>query len=168
SSGTDALILALMALGVGPGDEVVCPTYTFFATAGAIWRLGARPVFVDSDERTLQIDPAGVAAAIGPRTRAIIPVHLFGACAELDPILAAANAAGVPVVEDAAQAIGSRYHGRAAGTIGAIGCFSFFPTKNLGCLGDGGMVTSQDAELADRMRVLRVHGMRPKYFHETV
>ena len=168
SSGTDALIVALMALGIGPGDEVICPTYTFFATAGAIWRMGARPVFVDSDERTLQIDPERVAAAVGPRTRAIIPVHLFGACADLDPILAVAVPARVPVVEDAAQAVGSRYRERAAGTIGAIGCFSFFPTKNLGCLGDGGLVTSQDADLADRIRVLRVHGMRPKYYHETV
>ena len=168
SSGTDALIVALMALGIGPGDEVICPTYTFFATAGAIWRMGARPVFVDSDERTLQIAPERVAAAVGPRTRAIIPVHLFGACADLDPILAVAVPARVPVVEDAAQAVGSRYRERAAGTIGAIGCFSFVPTKNLGCLGDGGLVTSQDADLADRIRVLRVHGMRPKYYHETV
>jgi dTDP-4-amino-4,6-dideoxygalactose transaminase len=168
SSGSDALILALMVLDVGPGDEVVCPTYTFFATAGAVWRLGARPVFVDSEPSTLNVDPERLIAAITPRTKALLPVHLFGQCAELAPILEAARARGVPVVEDAAQAIGARYDGRAAGSLGAIGCFSFFPTKNLGCLGDGGLVTTDDDRLAQRMRILRVHGMEPRYYHHEV
>ncbi|MFO1054806.1 MAG: DegT/DnrJ/EryC1/StrS family aminotransferase [Planctomycetota bacterium] len=166
SSGTDALILALMSLGIGPGDEVVCPTYTFFATAGAVWRVGARPVFVDIDPATYNCDPKAIAAAITPRTRAIIPVHLFGQCADMDPILAAAKS--IPVIEDAAQAIGTRYGDRCAGSMGAFGCFSFFPSKNLGCLGDGGLVTTNDDALAEMARVMRVHGGKPKYYHRVV
>lgn len=170
SSGTDALLIALMALGVGPGDEVICPTYTFFATAGSIWRSGARPVFVDNepDGSTHNCDPEDVARKITDRTKAIIPVHLFGQCAEMGPILEVAGKRGIPVVEDAAQAIGSRYGEKGAGAIGSMGCFSFFPSKNLGAMGDGGLVTTDDDELADRLRVLRVHGSRPKYHHHVV
>jgi dTDP-4-amino-4,6-dideoxygalactose transaminase len=168
SSGTDALILALMALGVGPGDEVICPTYTFFASAGSIARLGARPVFIDVDPVSYNCTAEAVAAAITRRTRAIMPVHLFGQCADMTGIQALAEKRGIPVVEDAAQAIGAR-HGRSqAGTIGAFGCFSFFPSKNLGCLGDGGLLTTNDAGLAERARILRVHGMQPKYHHRAV
>jgi dTDP-4-amino-4,6-dideoxygalactose transaminase len=168
SSGTDALLVALMALGVGPGDEVICPTYTFFATAGCVHRTGARPVFVDSSPRCYNVQPEDVAAKIGPRTKAILPVHLFGQCAEMDPILEVARAHGIPVVEDAAQAIGAEYKGRRAGSMGALGCFSFFPSKNLGGLGDGGLVTTNDAALADKLRVLRAHGGKPKYHHHVV
>ncbi|MGA0060671.1 MAG: DegT/DnrJ/EryC1/StrS family aminotransferase [Planctomycetota bacterium] len=168
SSGTDALILALMALGVGAGDEVVCPTYTFFATAGAVWRLGARPVFVDVDPATFNVRPEALEAAITPKTRALMPVHLFGQSADLDGIEDVARRHGIPVVEDAAQAIGARWGGRGVGTVGAFGCFSFFPTKNLGCLGDGGLVTTADPELGRRARILRVHGMDPKYYHQEV
>ncbi len=168
SSGTDALLLALMALGVGAGDEVICPTYTFFATAGAIWRLGARPVFVDLDPLTYNCDVAALAAAVTPRTRALVPVHLFGQSADLDPILALAAERGLHVVEDAAQALGSEYKGRRVGGHGAFGCFSFFPSKNLGALGDAGLVTTNDAELAERARILRTHGGKPKYHHHVV
>ncbi|MDA0374049.1 MAG: DegT/DnrJ/EryC1/StrS family aminotransferase [Planctomycetota bacterium] len=168
SSGTDALILALMALGVGAGDEVVCPTYTFFATAGAVWRLGAKPVFVDVDPATFNVTPEALEAAITPRTKALMPVHLFGQSADLDGIEAVAARHGVPVVEDAAQAIGARWGARGVGTVGAFGCFSFFPTKNLGCLGDGGLVTTADPDLGRRARILRVHGMDPKYYHQEV
>lgn len=168
SSGSDALIVALMALGVGPGDEVVCPSFTFFATAGAVARVGAKPVFVDSDPESFNVDPSAMAAAITKKTKALIPVHLYGQCADLDPILAAARKAGVPVVEDAAQAIGAQYKGRASGTLGDLGCLSFFPTKNLGALGDAGMVLTNDDQLAAKLKLLRNHGAEPKYYHDVV
>ena len=168
SSGTDALLLALTALDIKAGDEVITPTYSFFATAGAVERLGARAVLVDIDPATFNIDPAQTAAAITPRTKAIIPVHLFGLSADLDPIMEAANRAGVPVIEDAAQAIGAVYKSRPAGTIGALGCFSFFPSKNLGAFGDAGLLTTNDDRLAKRARLLRTHGMEPKYYHHLV
>jgi dTDP-4-amino-4,6-dideoxygalactose transaminase len=168
SSGTDAILVALMALGIGPGDEVITPTYSFFATAGCVTRLGATPVFVDIDPVTLNVSPEAIRRALSPRTRAIMPVHLYGLTADLDPILEMAGAAGVPVIEDAAQAIGARYHGRFAGSFGRMACFSFFPTKNLGGFGDGGLVTTSDAELARDLRELRNHGMEPKYYHARV
>ena len=168
SSGTDALLLALMALDIKAGDEVVTSTYSFFATAGAIVRAGARPVLVDIDPATFNIDPAQAAAAITPRTKAILPVHLFGLSADLDPILDVAARAGIPVIEDAAQAIGATYRSRPAGSMGAFGCFSFFPSKNLGAFGDAGLLTTGDDALAARARLLRTHGMQPKYFHHLV
>src|SRR4029453_4367597 len=168
SSGTDALLLALMTLGIQAGDEVIPSTYSFFATAGGIVRLGARPVFVDIDPATFNLDVAATRAAITPRTRAILPVHLFGLSADLDPILAAAREAGIPVVEDAAQAIGATYKSRPVGGIGAVGCFSFYPSKNLGAFGDAGLPTKNDAAPAKRAPGLRTHGMEPKYFHEVV
>src|SRR5919109_3309112 len=168
SSGTDALLLALMALGITAGDEVVTTTYSFFATAGAIVRVGARPVLVDIDPVTFNIDPAQAAAAMTPRTKAILPVHLFGLSADLDPIMDAAERAGILVVEDAAQAIGATYKSRTVGGIGAFGCFSFFPSKNLGAFGDAGLLTTNDDRLAHRARLLRNHGMEPKYYHHVV
>ena len=168
SSGTDALLVALMALGVGPGDEVVVPTFSFFATAGCVSRLGATPVFVDIDPETLMMQAADVDAAVTPRTRAIIPVHLYGLCADMDALLAVAAAHGLHVIEDAAQAIGATYKGRQAGAMGTIGCFSFFPSKNLGAYGDAGLVTTSDAALAERIRRLRNHGAEPKYYHHEI
>jgi dTDP-4-amino-4,6-dideoxygalactose transaminase len=169
SSGTDALLLALMAVGVGPGDEVITSTYSFFATAGTIARLGARPVFVDIERATFNLDPTMLAARMTPSTKAIVPVHLFGRCCDMDAIGSVAEAHGVAVIEDAAQAIGALDdRRRVAGTIGIAGCLSFFPSKNLGAFGDAGMVLTNDAGLAERMRVLRVHGSKPKYHHAFV
>jgi len=168
SSGTDALLVSLMALDIGPGDEVITPTFSFFATAGSVARLGAVPVFVDVDDDTLMMEAAAVEAAITPRTKAIIPVHLFGLCADLDPISAVASRRGLAVVEDAAQAIGASYGGRAAGTMGALGGFSFFPTKNLGAFGHAGLVTTNDPQLAARVRLLRNHGAEAKYYHHEI
>lgn len=168
SSGTDALVAALMALDIKPGDEVITPTYSFFATAGAVARLGATPVLVDIEPGTFNLDPAATIAAITPRTKAIIPVHLFGQSAELKPILAATEGRGITVIEDAAQAIGSTYYGRPVGNWGAIGCFSFFPSKNLGGFGDGGLVTTTSPTLAHKLKLIRNHGMEPKYFHHMV
>jgi dTDP-4-amino-4,6-dideoxygalactose transaminase len=168
SSGTDALIVALMAIGVEPGDEVITTPYSFFATAGSIARLGAKAIFVDVDPRTYNIDPAGLEEAITEQTKAIIPVHLYGQMADMESIMDVARLHDLTVIEDAAQAIGSEYHGQRAGSIGHLGCFSFFPSKNLGGFGDGGMVTTNDAELADRIRMLRNHGMHPKYYHKVV
>ena len=166
ASGTDALLLALMALGVGDGDEVITTPFTFFATGGSIWRTGARPVFVDIEPDTFNIDPAAVKAAITPSTKAIMPVHLFGQCGEMDAIRKAAG--DIPIIEDAAQALSAEYKGTKAGTLGTIGCFSFFPSKNLGGFGDGGMMTTEDDALADKLRQLRVHGAERKYYHKMI
>jgi len=168
SSGTDALLISLMALGIGRGDEVVTPTFSFFATAGCVTRVGARPVFVDIDPATYNIDVPQAIAAITSRTRAIIPVHLFGLCADMDPLLDAARRRGIAVIEDAAQAIGARYKDRPAGTLGEFGCFSFFPSKNLGAFGDAGLVTAETDERRDLLRRLRVHGSSPKYYHRLI
>lgn len=168
ASGTDALVLALMASGIGPGDEVITTPFTFIATAGAIARVGARPRFADIEPQTFNIDPDAIAAAVTERTRAIVVVHLFGLAADLAPIMALARRQSIAIIEDAAQAIGARYQGKRVGAIGAMGCFSFFPAKNLGGAGDGGMVTAGNAELAQRLRMLRDHGSREKYSYETL
>jgi dTDP-4-amino-4,6-dideoxygalactose transaminase len=169
-SGTDALLLALRALDIGPGDEVLTTPFTFFATAGAIVNAGATPVFADIDSRTFNLDPASARRVLEqrPRIKAILPVHLYGLCADMDAFLELAAERGIPVIEDAAQAIGAEYRGRRAGSLGAIGCFSFFPTKNLGGAGEGGILTTNDDRLAERLRALRVHGSRVRYYHDEV
>ena len=168
SSGTDALLCSLMALGIGRGDEVITTPYTFFATAGSIWRTGAKPVFVDIEADSYNINAQQIEQAITPRTKAIIPVHLFGQCADMDPILELAAQYKLFIIEDAAQSIGATYKGRKAGSIGTVGCLSFFPSKNLGGAGDGGMIVTNDAELAEKIRMLREHGMRPKYYYKYI
>jgi dTDP-4-amino-4,6-dideoxygalactose transaminase len=165
SSGTDAILVALMALGVGPGDEVICPSFTFFATAGCIARTGATPVFADVQPGSFNLDPTDTARRITPRTKAIMPVHLFGQAADMDALLALARSHRLAVIEDAAQALGARRHGHAAGTLGDCGTFSFFPSKNLGGFGDGGLVATNRDDLAERIRLLRTHGAKPKYYH---
>jgi dTDP-4-amino-4,6-dideoxygalactose transaminase len=184
SSGTDALLLALMGLDVGPGDAVITSPYTFFATGGTIARVGARPLYVDIEPSTYNLSPLAVQhfidtqcvaddrglvhRASGSRVRALMPVHLYGQCADMKPLMAIAERYGLAVIEDAAQAIGAEYQGGRAGSFGAVGCFSFFPSKNLGAFGDAGLCTAQDAELAEKLRVLRVHGGKPKYFHSMI
>jgi len=168
SSGTDALLLAMMALGIGPGDEVLCPTYTFFASAGTIWRLGARPVFVDSQPCCYNMCPLDLASKITERSKAIMPVHLYGQAADMEAILAVARQHDLPVIEDAAQAIGAECSAGRAGAMGTVGCFSFYPTKNLSGFGDGGLVTTGDQDLLERMDSLRIHGHGPKYYHKHV
>ena len=170
ASGSDALVLALMALEIGPGDKVITTPYTFFATVGAICRLGATPVLADIESDTFNLDVAKVGEALAkhPGVRAIIPVHLFGACVDMDPLCALAAEQGITVIEDAAQSIGSEYNGHRAGSLGHMGCFSFFPSKNLGAYGDGGMLTTNDDALAEKLRALRVHGTKRKYYHDWV
>jgi dTDP-4-amino-4,6-dideoxygalactose transaminase len=168
SSGTDAILAALMALGVGAGDEVVTSTYSFFATAGCVARTGATPVFVDIDPATFNIDVGAAIAAIGPRTKAIIPVHLYGQMADMQPLLDAAVARGVPVIEDACQSIGAKYRGAQAGQWGLAACFSFFPSKNLGAFGDGGLATTNDAAFARELRLMRAHGSEQRYHHQKI
>jgi len=168
ASGTDALILALMALGIGPGDEVITTPFTFVATAGSIARVGAKPVFVDIEPRTYNIDSRLIQAVVTERTRAIMPVHLFGLAADLDAILKTAGQFRLAVIEDAAQAIGASFHGSPVGSLGTLGCFSFFPSKNLGGAGDGGLVSTNDPALADRLRILRLHGSRQKYYYDVL
>lgn len=168
ASGSDALLLALMALEIGTGDEVLLPSFTFFATAGSVWRVGAVPVFVDIDPVTYNLDVGDAAEKITPSTKAIIPVHLFGQCADMQAINDLAEAHAIAVIEDAAQAIGAKYNGRRAGSLGRLGCFSFYPTKNLGAFGDAGMITTDDDDLARRLCVLRDHGQDPRYYHHVV
>jgi dTDP-4-amino-4,6-dideoxygalactose transaminase len=168
ASGSDALLLALMSCGVGSGDEVITTPFSFFATGGAIARLGARPVFVDIDQQTFNIDPSLVAAAITDHTKAIMPVHLYGQCAEMNPLIELTQLRGIPIIEDAAQAIGAEDRRRRAGSMGTIGCFSFYPSKNLGGAGDGGMLVTNDLEQARRLRMLRVHGEERKYHHKVI
>ena len=171
SSGTDALLCALMTLGIGQNhmvDEVITTPYTFFATAGCVWRAGAKPVFVDIDPDTFNIDPAKIEAAVTKNTRAIMPVHLFGQMADMDPIMEIARKHNLAVIEDGAQAIGATYKGRKAGSIGTAGCFSFFPSKNLGGMGDGGMIVTNDPALGEKLAVFRNHGSKPKYYHKFV
>lgn len=168
ASGSDALLLALMAIDIKPGDEVITTAFTFFATGGSVSRLGAKPVFVDIDPETFNIDPKLIESKITNKTKAIIPVHLFGQCVEMNEILEIASRHNLVVIEDAAQAIGSEYYGKRAGSMGLIGCLSFFPSKNLGAAGDAGMLLTSDAELAEKLRVLRVHGGKPKYYYRTL
>lgn len=168
SSGTDAILNSLMSLGIGAGDEVITTPFTFFATVGCIARIGAKPVFADIDPKTYNIDPGFVEQAITERTKAIMPVHLFGQMADMDPIMELANKYNLAVIEDAAQSISSTYKGRKAGSIGTIGCFSFFPSKNLGAAGDGGMVVTNDQELYNRLKIMRNHGANPKYYHKII
>lgn len=169
ASGSDALILALMALGIGPGDEVIMPSFTFFATASAVWRLGATPVFADIEADTFNLDPADVLYKISTNTKAIIPVHLFGQAAKMDQIRQIATAArGIPIVEDSCQAIGVEYKGKRTGALGSMACFSFYPTKNLGGFGDGGLITTDDDEQAAQLRIMLNHGMHPRYYHHFV
>ncbi len=168
ASGSDALLLALTALDISAGDQVILPSFTFFATASAVTRLGATPVFADIDPRTFNIDPVHAAKLVTSATKAIIPVHLFGQTVDSEALARIARPHGIAIVEDAAQAIGAEIQGRRAGSIGAIGCFSFYPTKNLGGAGDGGMLTTQSDDLADRLRLLRGHGMRPRYYHSCI
>ncbi|MDB5173655.1 MAG: wbpE [Phycisphaerales bacterium] len=168
SSGTDALLCSLMALGVGPGDEVICPSFTFFATAGCVARLGAKPVFVDIDPRSFNIDPAKIEAKITPKTKVIMPVHLFGQCARMEEINAIAGARGIKVIEDAAQAIGAKRNGKPACSTGFAGCLSFYPTKNLGAFGDAGAICTNDDEFAENCRLLRVHGSGHAYHHKFI
>ena len=168
ASGSDALLLSLMALGIKPGDEVICPSFTFFATASPVTRLGATPVFVDIDPVTFNIDPAALEAAITPNTKAVIPVHLFGQCADMPRIMEICNRTELAVIEDAAQAIGANIEGRAAGSWGQVVCISFYPTKNLGGFGDGGMLVTNDANFEDQLRLFAGHGMRPRYHHQVI
>jgi dTDP-4-amino-4,6-dideoxygalactose transaminase len=168
SSGTDALLCSMMALGLGPGDEAITTPFTFFATAGSIARTGATPVFVDIDPHTYNINPELIEGAITPRTKAIVPVHLFGQMCDMDPIMRIANRHGLYVIEDAAQSITATYKGHKAGSIGAAGCFSFYPSKNLGAAGDGGMVVTNDAPLYERMMAIRNHGSESKYYHRYI
>jgi len=169
ASGSDALLLSLLALGIGPGDEVIMPSFTFFATASAVWRLGAKPVFCEILPETFNLDPADVLYKLTTATKAIIPVHLFGQCAQVDEIRQIVTAArGIPIIEDACQAIGAEYHGQRAGALGTAATFSFYPTKNLGGFGDGGLITTDDDEMAAKLRVLRDHGMQPRYYHHFV
>ena len=168
ASGSDAILVALMALDIKAGDRVICPSFTFFATASAISRLGAEPVFVDIDPVTFNLDIEQVKSAITPKTKAIIPVHLFGQCADMDPLMELANRFNIRVVEDCAQSIGSTYNRRGSGSIGDVGCFSFYPTKNLGAMGDGGIMTTNDQETADRLRLFANHGMKPRYYHQVI
>jgi dTDP-4-amino-4,6-dideoxygalactose transaminase len=168
ASGSDALLLALMACGVGPGDEVITTPFSFFATVASIARLGAKAVFVDIDAASFNLDTSRLGNAITERTKAILPVHLFGQCAQMDPINELAGNRGLKVIEDAAQAIGAEYHGKRAGSLGAIACFSFYPSKNLGGAGDGGLLTTNDPEIAETLRFLRAHGAKKKYYHDCV
>jgi dTDP-4-amino-4,6-dideoxygalactose transaminase len=167
-SGTDAISLALHALGIGAGDEVIIPPFTFFATAGCVVRTGATPVFADIDPVTFNMDPECIADCITPRTKAIMPVHLYGQCADMQAIMDIAAKHNLPVIEDAAQAFGAEYDGKKAGSMGALGCFSFYPTKNLGTYGDAGLTVTSNPEWAERMQVYRLHGMKPKYYHRVV
>jgi len=168
ASGSEALLVSLMAFDIKTGDRVICPSFTFFATASAIRRLGAEPVFVDIDPITFNLDVEQVKLAITPKTKAIIPVHLFGQCAEMDPIMALANRFNIRVIEDCAQSIGATYNRQGSGSIGDVGCFSFYPTKNLGGMGDAGIITTNDADIADRLRLFANHGMKPRYYHQVI